>query len=92
MDNTIFYRRTVENGDNWVENFNLASFKYDIKYDETRNSFSNEFDITYLIVKTGSMTSEINAAKEQVINILKELQSKYPTINFYFGQYFIEIK
>lgn len=30
------------------------------------------------------MTSEINAAKEQVINVLKELQSKYPTINFIF--------
>lgn len=30
------------------------------------------------------MTSEINAAKEQVINVLKELQSKYPTINLIF--------
>jgi hypothetical protein len=34
------------------------------------------------------MTSEINAAKEQVINVLKELQSKYPTINFIFRAIF----
>ena len=93
---TQFSRRTVENGDNWVENFNLASFKYDIKYDETwkriRTTFSNEFDIIYLIDATGSMTSEINAAKEQVITILKELQSKYPTFNFNFGAIFYRDK
>lgn len=45
-------------------------------------------DIIYLIDATGSMTSEINAAKEQVINVLKELQSKYPTINLIFRAIF----
>jgi hypothetical protein len=41
------------------------------------------------------MKREINAAKEQVINILKELQSKYPTILLLIlilEQYLIEIK
>ena len=93
---TQFSRRTVENGDCWVETFNLASFKYDIKYDETwtrfRTSISNEFDIVYLIDATGSMGSEINAAKDQVINILNELQSKYPAINFNFGAVFYRDK
>ena len=93
---TQFSRRTVENGHCWVETFNLASFKYDIRYDEKwarrRISISNEFDIVYLIDATGSMGSEINAAKEQVINILKELQGKYPAINFNFGAIFYRDK
>jgi len=29
---TQFSRRTVEIGDNWVESFKLASFKYNIRY------------------------------------------------------------
>ena len=53
---------------------------------------SNEFDIVYLIDATGSMGSEINAAKEQVINILKVLQDKYPAINFNFGAIFYRDK
>jgi len=93
---TQFSRRTAENGDCWVESFNLASFKYDIKYDETWKRFrpriSNEFDIVYLIDATGSMDGEINAAKEQVINILKDLQDKFPDINFNFGAIFYRDK
>ena len=53
---------------------------------------SNEFDIVYLIDATGSMGSEINAAKKQVVNILNELQSKYPAINFNFGAIFYRDK
>ena len=92
---TQFSRRTVENGDCWVEAFNLASFKYDINYDAHwihRPSISNEFDIVYLIDATGSMSGEINAAKNQVINILNDLKSKYPTMNFNFGAIFYRDK
>ena len=74
---TQFSKRTVEIGDCWVESFNLASFKYNIRYNENwkrfRTTISNEFDILFLIDATGSMTGEINAAKEQVKNIYNEL-------------------
>ena len=92
---TQFSRRTIENGDCWFESFNLASFKYDIRYDEKwifRTSISNEFDIVYLIDATGSMSGEINAAKNQVINILNELKKLYPKINFNFGAIFYRDK
>ena len=93
---TQFSRRTVEIGDNWVESFNLASFKYNIRYDEKwtrfRTSISNEFDILFLIDATGSMSGEINAAKEQVKNIYNELQSIYNKINFNCGAIFYRDK
>ena len=34
---------------------------------------SNEIDVVYLIDANGFLEGEINAAKDQVINILKEL-------------------
>ena len=93
---TQFSRRTVEIGDCWAESFNLASFKYDINYDENwiikRTSISNDFDIVYLIDATGSMSGEINAAKEQVNNIYNELKTMYNKINFNCGGIFYRDK
>ena len=92
---TQFSRRTVEIGDCWVESFNLPSFKYDIRYHENwifRPKESDEFDIVYLIDATGSMSGEINAAKEQVVNIYNELQSKFENINFNCGAIFYRDK
>ena len=93
---TQFSRRKAENGDYWVESFNLASFKYDIKYDEIwtifRPTIRNKFDIVYLIDATGSMEEEINSVKEQDINILKDLKDKFPDINFNFGAIFYRDK
>ena len=93
---TQFSKRTVEIGDCWVESFNLASFKYNIRYNENwkrfRTTISNEFDILFLIDATGSMTGEINAAKEQVNNIYNELQSIYNKINFNCGAIFYRDK
>ena len=48
----------------------------------------NDMDIVYLIDDTDSLEGEINAAKDQVIIILKELQSKHLEINFNFGSMF----
>ena len=53
---------------------------------------SNEFDIVYLIDTVGSMVGKINASKDQVIDIFKELQSKYPEINFNFCSIFYRDK
>ena len=53
---------------------------------------SNEFDIVYLIDVIGFMGDEIIASKDQVIDILKELQSKYQEINFNFGAIFYRDK
>ena len=93
---TQFSRRHVEIGDCWTESFNLASFKYDIRYDEKwtrcRSTMSNEFDIIYLIDATGSMSREINAAKEQVISIYNELKNMYKKINFNCGGIFYRDK
>ena len=49
----------------------------------------NDMDIVYLIDDTDSLGGEINAAKDQVIIILKELQSKHLESNFNFGSSFI---
>ena len=86
-----FSKRIKEKGDLWVENFNMDSFTYNIRYNEKwvfRKEMSKDFDIIYLIDGTGSMGAEINAAKEQVINILNELKNKYPDYSFNFGAIF----
>ena len=52
----------------------------------------NEIDIVYLIDAIETLEGEINAAKNQVIIILKELQSKYLEINYNFGVMFYSDK
>lgn len=92
---TQFSKRIVDKGDSWVELFNLDSFNYDIKRDAKwifRDEISKDFDIVYLIDGTNSMRREINAAKEQVINIFNELKTKYPEYNFNFGAIFYRDK
>ena len=49
---------------------------------------TNDFDILYLVDATGSMQKEITAAKEQVIQIAKDLKAKYPEFSFKFGAIF----
>ena len=49
---------------------------------------NKDFDKVYLNDVKGSMGSEIQAAKEQVINILNELKTKYPDYSFNFGAIF----
>ena len=91
-----FSKRYKENGDLWVENFNLDSFSYEIRREEKwvfrEEQSSKDFDIIYLIDATGSMGQEILAAKEQVINILNELKNKYPDYIFNFGAIFYRDK
>ena len=64
---TQFSKRTIENNFSWIQTFNLDSFSYDIIRDANwvfREGISKDFYIIYLIDATGSMGSEIKAAKE----------------------------
>ena len=49
-------------------------------------------DIVYLKDSTGSMHYEINAAKDNPIDIFKQLTKNIKIIILAFVQYFIEIK
>ena len=93
---TQFSKRMMDKGYSWVESFNLNSFSYDINPDAKwifRKEISiKEFDIIYLIDATGSMKNEINAAREQVVNILNELNNNYPEFDFNFGAIFYRDK
>ena len=93
---TQFSKRNMDNGNSWVDMFNLDSFSYDIREDANwifrEDQISRDFDIVYLIDATGSMQREINAAKDQVISILNELKNKYPDYNFNFGAIFYRDK
>ena len=69
----------------------------DISEEDNQNTKINiilnkEVDIVYLIDATGSMGKEINAAKEYVIQIFKELKEKYVDYNFLFGAVFYRDK
>ena len=93
---TQFSKRTREKGFSWVDNFNLDSFTYDIwreeEWDFKEEKINKDFDIIYLIDATGSMGEQIKAAKNQVINILNELKSKYPSYDFNFWAIFYRDK
>ncbi|KAK8886006.1 hypothetical protein M9Y10_041465 [Tritrichomonas musculus] len=68
--------------------------KFSFTIDESRKSNSvtkamdPSFDIIYMVDATGSMSSHINAAKEQCINISNELKVKLPKFEFQFGAIF----
>ena len=87
-----FSKRFREKGDSWIETFELRSFDYDIIMDANwefrEEKSSKDFFIIYLIDATGSMEAKISAAKEQVINIIKELKNNYPDYSFKFGAIF----
>ena len=62
------------------------------QYKQYNKIQSKEVDIVYLIDATGSMSAEINAAKENVINIFEELTKNYKDYNFQFGSVFYRDK
>ena len=69
----------------------------DISEEENQDTKINkilnkEVDIVYLIDGTGSMGSEINAARDYVIKIFEELTTKYKDYNFHFGSVFYRDK
>ena len=49
---------------------------------------SNDFDVVFLVDATGSMSSYIQAAKEETKNISQELKTTYPNKNFKYGYIF----
>ena len=79
------------------ESFNSEQKKLDeikhqvtIKQEFLRTFRENngKYDIVYMIDTTGSMRSWIEAVSEKCINITKELDSKFPKLNFKFGGIF----
>ena len=60
--------------------------------EKVKGKISDEFDILYLVDATGSMGKELQAAKDQVINIAMDLKAKYPKLNFKFGAIFYRDK
>ncbi len=57
-----------------------------INYDIVENS--KNFDVSYLIDATGSMSSYITAAKEETKNIASQLKNIYPDMKFKYGYIF----
>lgn len=86
---TQFAKRYADYGDDWVETFKLPSFDFELDESVIWTRFepriTNEFDIVYLIDATGSMGSTIQAAKDTVISIAKDLKDKFSKMNFQFG-------
>ena len=85
---TQFTRRYSEN-ENWRETFRVTPFEQIIDYTEIwtkpRQRFTNEFDILFMIDGTGSMSSSITSAKNEIINISNQLKSLFPDLIFQFG-------
>ena len=59
---------------------------------ECKKNINKEVDIVYLIDATGSMNYEINAAKENVIQVLNQLKKNYEDYDFQFGTVFYRDK
>ena len=78
--------------DKKTRKFNLEILS-NISEEENKNTKINkEVDIVYLIDGNESMGNEINSAKEYVIQIFKELNTKYENYNFHFGVVFYRDK
>ena len=85
---TQFTKRSDEKGESWKINFKLPTIDY--KIDESvkikfEKRISSDFDIVYLIDATGSMGSYLAAARDNCINISKQLKEQLPRFNFNFG-------
>ena len=85
---TQFTKRSDEKGESWKINFKLPTIDY--KIDESvkikfEKRISSDFDIVYLIDATGSMGSYLAAARDNCINISKQLKKQLPRFNFNFG-------
>ena len=89
---TQFSKRKYEIGDNWKTNFsiplNIDEINENVVWDGFKKTFSEEFDIVYLLDATGSMESYLAAARDQCINISNQLKKELPQFNFNFGAVF----
>ena len=88
---TVQYQKRL--AENCKGDFTLPPFEFNIdenvRYDIIKNSAINKnFDIVYLMDATGSMGDYLKAAKDQCINISKELRKILPKFDFQFGAIF----
>ena len=87
---TQFSWRITEIGDNWIELFSIPSFVFQIYYSEICQKFKPRFskEFVYMIYSTGSIGSNINAAKQKLLEIPNFLINKFQVFNFSFGGVF----
>lgn len=84
-----YERRHYELGENGPKIFRPTKFSMIIDENKLSSSILNPaFDILYLVDATGSMSGQIQSAKEECINISNELKQELPGFDFQFGAIF----